>query len=179
MGKIIWIFITMVFFPLSLFAEQKADVDFYAELVPHKEQLYSGDSCLVSIVLYANQPFHRIKSKCSPLIVKGGRARLISENTTQQERVRTSKGMYYQLILQQYVVGGDKIGKIIFPKHRYEVELGMYEVQREPFSFFFGERQKLVKTIPVSATLSSSPLQVLPRPKRSTKDMIQSGGRVI
>lgn len=153
--------------------------DCYAEVVPELNKLYEGDSCLVSIVLYANFPFHRIKSKLLPLQIQGGKARLVGKNEQHQERVHTPKGEFYRLVLQQYVVGKDTKGVISFPKQRYKVELGIYERVSDPFSFFFGQQSRLVRTLSATVHLSPFSLSVVPRPKRTTNDMLRAGETVL
>lgn len=179
MSKLLLIFAVLLGMCSPLWAQEDKDIDLYARFIPNQEQLYAGDSCLVSVVLYATLPFHQIKGKVEAPKIKGGRARLVAENHRDQERVRTERGVYYRLILQQYVVGSETTGHINFPQQKYEVELGVYQTSHHPFSFFFETPPQLVKTIGRKIVLPSFKLPVKERPKPSTQEMIRRGTPII
>lgn len=163
---------------LSCFPLSAQKTECYAEWLTSHEQLYAGDSCLASVVLYSNLPFLEVKGKIPPLRTKGGSARLVAENCNQQERVRTERGLFYRLVLQQYVVRSEEQGKLQLPKQQYEVALGLYRTSNNPFDLFFGSEPQLVKTLITNISLPTHQLPVVERPKRKTQDMISSGQRV-
>lgn len=166
----------LLFFSLLPLSAQKAEC--YAEWITSHEQVYAGDSCLASIVLYSTLPFLEVKGDIPTLRTKGGRARLVAENRTQQDRIRTKRGLFYRLVLQQYVVGSEEVGKLQLPKQRYKVTLGIYRANNHPFDFFFGSEPQLVKTITTNISLPLHQLAVVSIPKRNTQDMIRSGQHV-
>lgn len=152
---------------------------FFIRILPDRETLYAGDSMLVSIVLYAEQPI--AEAACSSEIkVKGNcslRALHINRNAT-ASRTRENGKIYYTLVWGQYVVAPREIGTFTIPALKFKATL--QEVVRMP-SFFdqmMGARPEYKET-KVSATSDAYKFQAKERPLRSTEEIIRKGGRIL
>jgi len=79
-------------------ASTKIKADFYAEISSERDSLVVGDSCLVSVILYANLPFESVEQKPRNIVFpKDVHVTPIQTDRTQQQ-VRTARGVYYALV---------------------------------------------------------------------------------
>lgn len=168
---------------LSANAKGKDEVRFFARYECSQENAIVGDSVIVNLVLYANQPFQKADCKTKSVKIKGGHSRPVSiYGERQQQRVRLDDGIYYGLIWQSYVVGSDEVEQIYFPEQQFEATFIIYENEYDyepidPFGFFSRPTRK-THSAEGSCKSSSFTLHVKARPKRSTKEVISSGGQV-
>ena len=109
-------------------ASTKIKADFYAEISSERDSLVVGDSCLVSVILYANLPFESVEQKPRNVFFpKDVRVTPIQTDRTQQQ-VRTARGVYYALVWQHYRVSRKDVGRIVCPEHQFTAELGLYRL---------------------------------------------------
>lgn len=166
---------------LSTFATDK--VEFFARYECAKENIIAGDSIKVNLVLYCDQPFESANCTTKTIKVKGGHSRTIDINNRQQQRVKLSKGIYYAILWQGFVVGSDEVGNIKFPEVQFDASFVIYENDNsydpffDPFGFFGNSRRKS-HTVKAKGKADSYTLPVIEKPKRSTQEVISSGGRV-
>ena len=164
-------------------AKGKDEVRFFARYECSKENVLVGDSVVVNVVLYASQPFQQADCKTKTPKIKGGHSRLLpSRGERQQQRVRLEDGIYYGIIWERYMVGSDEVESIRFPELQFEGTFIIYEDEYDyepldPFGFFSRPTRKS-HTTEASCKSSTYTLPVVARPKRSTQEVISSGGQV-
>ena len=118
-------------------ASTKTKADFYAEISSERDSLVVGDSCLVSVVLYANLPFESVEQKPRNIVFpKDVHVTPIQTDRTQQQ-VHTARGVYYALVWQHYRVSRKDVGRIVCPEHLFTAELGIYQAVGDGFLDFF------------------------------------------
>lgn len=169
---------------LPLQAADKDDIDFFARCESAKTSITVSDSILVNVVLYCNHPFQQAECTTKNVKIKGGNARLLPRRgERQQQKVRLERGIYYAIVWQQYVVGSEKVEDIRFPEIHFDGTFVIYDSEEmyspfDPFGFFSTPKRK---SHTMSSRCKSEPytISVEPRPKRSTQEIISSGGRVI
>ena len=117
-------------------ASTKIKTDFYAEISSERDSLVVGDSCLVSVILYANLPFESVEQKPRNIVFpKDVHVTTIQTDRTQQQ-VRTARGVYYALVWQHYRVSRKDVGRIVCPEHQFTAELGVYQAVDDGFLDF-------------------------------------------
>ena len=154
------------------------EVQFFARYESERKQLIEGDSCRINLVLYSSLPFRDVI--CSPQHpkVKGGTLRPVAMGSRAQRLVRLTEGVFYELVWQQYVVASSKQGAVSLAPITIEGTFAIMEVDPSPFSQFFGSGQREVGQTKVKTRSEKFLLPVVPRPKRTQQEIIQSGGRV-
>lgn len=183
--KRLWsvLLVCVCFFP-EVQAQRPSDLlkpDFYAEITANRDSLIVGDSCVVSVVLYANLPFESVEQ--SPRNVqfpKDLRVRLLSTER-QQERVRTPRGVYYAMVWQHYRVSRNDVGRITWPALQFSAELGVYQVEDDGWGGFFSfePSMRLVEKLKAKCKAPRFTLPVVERPRRNTQELLRSGRQVM
>lgn len=182
-NSLIYIIFLLLCPALSIHAKGKDEVRFFARYECNRENVLVGDSVVVNLVLYANQPFQKADCKTKAPKIKGGHSRVLPiRGERQQQRVRLEDGIYYGLIWERYVVGSDEVESIRFPEQQFEATFIIYEDEYnyeplDPFGFFSRPTRKS-HTAEGSCKSSTFSLPVVARPKRSTQEVISSGGQV-
>lgn len=159
-------------------------IHFFACYEPAYEEIVAGDSMLVNVVLYSSAPFHHVHQPKKPLTLKSGTMRLLPQRVINQQRVRLEQGVYYAIVLQRYMVSAESAGTLTLPGTKLQGDFIVYtplfaeSLPQSPYGFF---HQTPYKSSIVSrkCRLESKRIKVRERPKRSTQDVIRSGGRVI
>lgn len=170
-------------FSLTSFAKSKEKITFFAQYECSKPNVTAGDSIVVSVVLYCSHPFHDVHCTTKSVKIKGGHSRLITtRGQRQQQQVRHEGSTYYAVVWERYVVGSESVGNISFASLKFEGKFIVYDSEYEyepldPFGFFSRPTRKSHQ---VDATCKSDKfkLPVVSRPKRSTQEIISSGGQV-
>lgn len=186
MLRILYILLTALFLaPFAGYAaEEDEGVVLFARYEPARETVTAGDSLSVNLVLYSNCAFQRAECSTKNIKIKGGRWRVQARRgDRQQQRVRLSDGVYYAILWDTYIVGSDKAGEIKFPQLQFDcvvevLEKEVYVDPFDPFGFFSSPRHKSHKA-KASGKCPAFELPVVDRPKRSTQEIISSGGQVI
>lgn len=160
----------------------KDEIDFFARYECQKENIIKGDSTIVNVVLYCNQAFEQAQCTTKHPKAKGGSFKLLPQRGLQQQRVRLEKGVYYAIVVQRYMVASDEIGSIRLPELDFEGTFVIYDSEErydpfDPFGFF-GRPQRKSHTAKGRCKTESFSLPVIAKPKRSTQEVISSGGRV-
>lgn len=173
---------------LATWAEGKPEepeVRFFARCECQRDFLTVEDSVVVSIVLYSNVPFQSATTKTKEVKIRGGHSRKLPKHgEMQQQRVRLEDGIYYGVIYDRYVVGSDAAGEIRLPEVKFEAEVMIYDgeeyPERSPFDpfGFFSRPEPRYHTVRARCTSPAFVLPVKARPKRSTQEILSSGGRV-
>lgn len=162
-------------------ASTKIKADFYAEISSERDSLVVGDSCLVSVILYANLPFESVEQKPRNIVFpKDVHVTPIQTDRTQQQ-VRTARGVYYALVWQHYRVSRKDVGQIVCPEHQFTAELGLYQAVDDGFLdfFSFAPSMHLVEKRKAICKTPKYSLPVVERPKRNTQEILRSGRQVM
>lgn len=165
-----------------LFAQsQEEKPTSYAKVELSTTPKYVGDSCLVSIVLYGNRPFVEFKTKApSHRRIKGGTLRWIGNgNVNDQEQVNDNGRVMFAFVAQQYVLRCESVGKLLIPSQKFNIQLGTYAVEENPYDFFAPTRLRLIRRHTVSTKSPQQTLEITERPKRTTREVMRSGQQVI
>lgn len=181
------LFLIAAFLLLPAWAERNAQgkekqdkVVFFARILPERPEIYAGDSCVVSLVLYSNLAFADIQQKPENLTIKGGRARLLPRYSPPTPfHVQMEGGVFNAVVWQQYVVGRDEVGKIRFSSPTFNATFVVVEPSDDPFERFFGFAPRQQRLVKGQCKLDAFTLPVVERPKRSSQDILQSGGSLI
>lgn len=176
MNKIISI-LFLLLTSLSLQAQQKAE--FFARILPDREQVYAGDSMLVSVVLYSTYPI--AKAECSTHFDIKGKCSLrklnIDRNAT-AGRTREGKKVYYTLVWNQYVITPDKVGTYTIPTQKFKATLQQIVSMPDMFNQMMGARPEY-RNIKVQGEASTFKFEVTEKPLRSTQEMMRNRGGIL
>lgn len=173
-------YLLLAFSLLSLpaFADKKPAEVFMAETVLEKSEIHKGDSLLVSVVIYASQPFDQIGT-APELKIKNATVRPLRfrmENT--QRRVRRDGRVLYSIVCAQYVVCPSETGTYVVPPLKVEGAYRIYQQTQTPFDDFFGVPRKY-DAVKAKAVTEKVSFQTTPKPLRTTRDAIRQGGAVL
>ena len=163
---------------LPAFADKKPAEVFMAETVLEKSEIHKGDSLLVSVVIYASQPFDQIGT-APELKIKNATVRPLRfrvENT--QRRVRRDGRVLYSIVCAQYVVCPSETGTYVVPPLKVEGAYRIYQQAQTPFDDFFGVPRKY-QAVKAKAVTEKVSFQTIPKPQRTTRDAIRQGGAVL
>ena len=152
MNYIRYMLLALSLLSLSAFADKKPAEVFMAETVLEKSEIHKGDSLLVSVVLYASQPFDQV-GNAPELKVKNATVRPLRfrvENT--QRRVRRDGRVLYSIVCAQYVVCPSETGTYVVPPLKIEGAYRVYQQAQTPFDDFFGVPRKYVTVKAKAAT---------------------------
>lgn len=171
------------FFPQVQAQQPSAQLkpDFYAEISSNRDSLIVGDSCVVSVVLYANLPFESVEQAPRKLhFSKDLRVKELPTDRSQQQ-VRTTRGVYYALVWQHYRVSRNDVGRISWPDLQFSAELGVYQVEDDGWGGFFSFEPsvRLVEKRKAKCKAPRFSLPVVERPKRNTQELLRSGRQVM
>lgn len=168
---------------LSASAKTKEKITFFAQYECSKPNVTAGDSIVVNVVLYSSHPFEDVKCTTKSVKIKGGHSRrVVARGQRQQQQVRHEDGIYYAVVWDRYVVGSEKVETITFPPLKFSGQFIVYDSEYEyepldPFGFFSRPTRKSHQA-EASCKTSKFKLPVVARPKRSTQEVISSGGQV-
>lgn len=176
MNKIIS-FLFVLLTSLSLQAQQKAE--FFARILPDREQIYAGDSMLVSVVLYSTYPI--AKAECSTDFNVKGKCSLrklnIDRNAT-AGRTREGQNVYYTLVWNQYVIAPEKVGTYTIPAQKFKATLQQIVRMPDMFDQMMGARPEY-RNIKVQGEAPTFKFEATEKPLRSTQEMMRNRGRVL
>lgn len=178
MNYIRYLLLALSLLSLSAFADKKPAEVFVAETVLEKSEIHKGDSLLVSVVLYASQPFDQV-GNAPELKIKNATVRPLRfrvENT--QRRVRRDGRVLYSIVCAQYVVCPSETGTYVVPPLKIEGAYRVYQQAQTPFDDFFGVPRKYV-TVKAKAATEKVSFETTPKPLRTTRDAIRQGGAVL
>lgn len=161
-----------------LCAQTEKAATFFAKYEVERDALVAGDSMRVNLWLYASQPFRDVQLAAKTPKVKGGKARAVAMGQRSQRTVRLPEGVFYEMLWQQYVVASEEVGEIRFLPTRLDAKLAIIEYNPDPFAQFFGEGTREVGLVKTKCKTPALHIEVKERPKRSTQEIIHSGGRV-
>lgn len=175
MRKALFILLLLISLPLSA-AEKKT---LFARIMPDREQVYAGDSMLVSVVLYSSAPI--AKAECLTNLSVKGKCTLrkldINRDAT-AGRTRYEGLIYYTLVWNQYVFAPQKAGDYTIPVQKFKATL--HKIVRVPdiFDQMMGAQPEY-REIKLQGESKSFTIHVTNRPLRSTREMMQGGAGVL
>lgn len=176
MKQFIIFFLGVLFAVLPVSAAHAHDSDFFVRILSDREQVYAGDSMLVSVVLYAPHPITQAEAKDN-FKVSGGKCGFrplsINRNAT-AGRVREGQQVYYTLVWAQYVVSPSSTGKYKISSVKFDATLQQTVRMPDLFDQMMGARPEY-KEISVSAKSDVFTFEVKEKPLRSTRDMMRTG----
>lgn len=178
MNLIRYLLLAFSLLSLPAFADKKPAEVFMAETVLEKSEIHKGDSLLVSVVIYASQPFDQIDT-APELKIKNATVRPLRfrvENT--QRRVRRDGRVLYSIVCAQYVVCPSETGTYVVPPLKVEGAYRVYQQAQTPFDDFFGVPRKY-DAVKAKAVTEKVSFQTIPKPQRTTRDAIRQGGAVL
>lgn len=149
---------------------------FFVRILPDRENLYAGDSMLVSVVLYASAPI--AEAECVNDFKVGGdkcgvRALPIRREAT-AGRVREDGNLYYTLVWAQYVVSPQKVGSYKVPPLKFKATLRQIVRMPDWFDQMMGAQPEY-RDLKADAKSSVFTFEVKEKPLRSTREMMRSG----
>lgn len=162
---------------LPFYAEEKGELE--VRILPDRENIYAGDSMIVSVVLYASAPI--AKAECSTDFDVKGKCRIrklnINRNAT-ASRVREGRKIYYTLVWAQYVIAPEKAGSFSIPSQKFKATLQKVVRMPDLFDQMMGARPEYEE---LKATSSSEifKFEVKEKPLRSTEEMMRHGGVIL
>lgn len=178
MNLIRYLLLAFSLLSLPAIADKKPAEVFMAETVLEKSEIHKGDSLLVSVVIYASQPFDQIGT-APELKIKNATVRPLRfpvENT--QRRVRRDGRVLYSIVCAQYVVCPSETGTYVVPPLKVEGAYRVYQQAQTPFDDFFGVPRKY-DSVKAKAVTEKVSFQTIPKPQRTTRDAIRQGGAVL
>lgn len=177
------ILLLLSFVCLSSYAKTKEKITFFAQYECSKPSVTVGDSVVVNLVLYSSHAFQDVSCKSKKYKINGGHSRRITaRGQRQQQQVRRDDGIYYAIIWDRFVVGSDAEANICFPALKFEGKFIVYDSDYEyepvdPFGFFSRPTRKSHNEDAYCKSTKFK-LPVVKRPKRSTREVLSSGGNV-
>ena len=178
MNLIRYLLLAFSLLSLPAIADKKPAEVFMAETVLEKSEIHKGDSLLVSVVIYASQPFDQIGT-APELKIKNATVRPLRfpvENT--QRRVRRDGRVLYSIVCAQYVVCPSETGTYVVPPLKVEGAYRVYQQAQTPFDDSFGVPRKY-DSVKAKAVTEKVSFQTTPKPQRTTRDAIRQGGAVL
>lgn len=167
--------LTGILVSLALVAKDKVEVDFFVRTFCDRNEIHSGDSTLVSYVLYATAPFAKVDCK-TEMKVKNARIRALNINRrSAQGRTVENGTVYYTMVWEQYVVASDKVGSIRIPSLQFEAEFQFRRRPRTPFEDFFGSSEPPL-TVQKKTRNEETEISVKEKPLRSSRELLREGG---
>lgn len=179
--RTLWCVVLLLLFGTLAVGAQEQQPTCYAKIELSPTPKYVGDSCLVNLILYANLPFVEYHPKSSASQdIKGGTLRHTGDGTvTAQQQVRDNGQTKFAFVARQYVLRCESTGKITLPIQKFEVQLGTYVVEEDPYDFFAPSRLRLVQRHRLKIKSPQHTLEISERPKRTTREVMRSGQQVI
>lgn len=153
-------------------AERKAEL--FARILPDREQVYAGDSILLSVVLYASDPIAKAESTTT-FGVKGKasvRKLNINRNAT-AGRTRENGRLYYTLVWNQYVVAPTQPGTYTVGVQKFKATLQQVIAMPDLFDQMMGA-QPQYREVKVQGSSPTFTFEVKQKPLRSTQEMMRS-----
>lgn len=169
--------------PFATTAKTKEHINFFAQYECSKSNIIAGDSIMVSVVLYCDHPFQDVNCTTKSFRVKGGHYRKVARRSQrQQQQVRLEDGVFYSVVWDRFIVGSDVVGVIQLPQLQFKGQFIVYDSDYEyepldPFGFFSRPTRKS-HHVDASCKSPKFKLPVIARPKRSTREVLSSGGQV-
>ncbi len=177
MTKKLFSLLLLLLLALPLAARDEATL--FARIVPDREQVYAGDSMLVSVVLYSSLPI--AKAECSTDFKVKGKCKLRKLNINREAtagRTREGRNVYYTLVWNQYVVAPQQTGSFSVPAQKFKATLQQVVRMPDIFDQIMGARPEY-KEIDAQGSSESFTFEVKEKPLRSTKEIMKSGKVVI
>lgn len=158
---------------LSALADKpKQKVETFGRIEARAEQIFRGDSLVVSYVLYSTAPFSGIAQDAKLKKVKNANFRhLPTGGRLSQNRVREDGKIYYRLVVASYSVVPTGNADVVMPELTYEAIVSFRQSSGSLLEDFFGgggviEQIEKIKT-------PSLKLPVVEKPRRSTREMME------
>ena len=171
MNRFILSLLLLIVFALPMSAERKAEL--FARILPDREQVYAGDSVLLSVVLYAD-PIAKAESTTT-FGVKGKasvRKLNINRNAT-AGRTRENGRLYYTLVWNQYVVAPTQPGTYTVGVQKFKATLQQVIAMPDLFDQMMGA-QPQYREVKVQGSSPTFTFEVKQKPLRSTQEMMRS-----
>lgn len=170
-------------FPSSNVEGRTADAPCYARYECSSSEMIVGDSLTVHIVAYSELPFLEIGITTKNLKIKGAKARKLPQQPLREQRVRTENGIAYAVVVASYRISSETVGEVVLPALECKARLAIYEQTPyqdffSPFDFFAPKERKY-KEVQQKFKTSTLTIQIKEKPKRSTKEAIRSGSRIV
>lgn len=153
--------------------------DFFVRLIPDREAVYTGDSMMVSVVLYSAYPVAKAES-VNDFSVKGkcGVRRLPINRDATVGRVRENGRVYYTMVWAQYVLAPAKTDTYTVPAQKFKATLQQVVRMPDLFDQMMGARPEY-REHKVSASSKALTFKATDKPLRTTQEVLRSGGTVL
>lgn len=164
---------------LSALADKtRQEVETFGRIEARAEQIYRGDSLVVSYVLYASAPFSGIVHDVELKKVKNATFRPVpTVGRLSQNRVRENGKIYYRMVVASYSVAPTGSGDVVMPELTYEALFRFRKSTGSLLEEFFGHGGEVIEQ-KEKIKIPSLKLSVVEKPRRSTREMMEdrSGG---
>lgn len=165
--------------PLLASASSAAKETLQVRILTDPTSIYSGDSMLVSVVLYSSAPV--ASASCEGKISIDGKCKVRQLPVDRQGtagKVREGQSIYYTLVWAQYVVAPLQAGRVTIPPIRFNATLQRVVRMPDFFDQMMGARPEYKET-KVSATSAPFVVEIKDKPLRSTQEMMRRGSSVL
>lgn len=177
-----FIFILIASCMLSFVMQAKENSSFLVKVTAgEKAQFIEGDSAVFSVWLYSAHPMGEIQCDNPTVRINHCHVRMVHKGNPRNQKISIfNNRKYYCLLWGQYVVGGSRRGNYTFPRMTFSIN--QYVEQEDsidpfdPFGFF---RQPAYRKIPCKATSEGLKFDIIPEPRKTTQELLQSGKTVI
>lgn len=148
--------------------------DFFVRIHADKEKIYSGDSLLLSVVIYASYPIQKIEV-ANHYKVKGDcKVRKIKiDRNSALGRTQIGNRIYYTLVWEHYVVSSKNAGNIEFFSPTFKGVLKETVYMPDWTEMFMGAEPKY-RIHKVKSEVTKRIVQVQEKPLRSTQEMMRN-----
>lgn len=162
---------------LSALADKpKQEVETFGRIEARAEQIYRGDSLVVSYVLYSSAPFSDIAPKTELKKVKNATFRSLSVGARlSQNRVRENGKIYYRMVVASYSVVPTGNGDVVMPELTYEARVFFRKSSGNLLEDFFAPGGGVVNQTE-KIKIPSLKIPVVEKPRRSTREMMEDRG---
>lgn len=164
---------------LSALADKtRQEVETFGRIEARTEQIYRGDSLVVSYVLYSSAPFSDVAPKAELKKVKNATFRPLSiGGRLSQNRVRENGKIYYRMVVASYSVVPTGNGDVVMPEVTYDARVYFRKSSGNLLEDFFGPGGGVVNQTE-KIKIPSLKIPVVEKPRRSTREMMEdrSGG---
>lgn len=162
---------------LSALADKtRQEVETFGRIEARAEQIYRGDSLVVSYVLYASAPFSGIVHDVELKKVKNATFRPVATGgRLSQNRVRENGKIYYRMVVASYSVAPTGSGDVVMPELTYEALFRFRKSTGSLLEEFFGHGGEVIEQ-KEKIKIPSHKLSVVEKPRRSTREMMEDRG---
>lgn len=160
--------------PAAAKDKDEVSVECFAEVQAQSADIVIGDSTLLTVVLYSSAPVNTVETKKEPSVKRAHlRALRFNPNATVRRVVRDGR-RYYSMVVAQYVLATERLGKLKVSACEYEATFLFRKSTGNPFEEFFGYGGETI-SVKKKVKAEAIELTVKEKPKRTMEEMKHDG----